>query len=954
MTDLGSVPRDPVAAALRRHVRTQLPDLGVRGERHDEMVEELVQLLLDAAAERPVEAGLEPDAYDFDARCRLWVARQIPDFEELAREISGSRRRVDLTSEGWIDRTQESRAMSADRQNAAAHPAEFAFAVIRDLRFALRMLLKKPFFTAIAVITIGLGVGVNASVFSVVDALLLRPVPAADGDRLVNLYSLNEADSFTHQPSSMADVVALRKTTRTLEALEAYAMTVLAFDNGSSRLGIGAQVSEGFFAMLGLDPAAGRLLGTSDSDADVVLLGHETWLSEFGGDPAVIGESVRIQGTPCTIVGVVPEGFRGFFQGMTPEVWLPVETGQRLGVGVMQSAGRRTEGLDSMNDPTYRWVWPIGRRASHVSVEQVDAELAALAAGLMAERPDSDDELRFALIPTRDVRLVPEVDGPLKLAGWIALAVASLVLLIACANLANMLLARAIGRRKEIATRLSLGAGRSQILRQLLMESLVLASAGGAVGLALSTVASQRLANPDLPFPVPLDLGVALDHRVVLFVVAVTLVTCVGFGLWPALASLRLNLSSTLREEGRGGGGKRRGGLRSALVVAQVALSFVLLASAGLMLRSLDASRGAELGFDTENVVVSAFAPEFQGVESDERVEEFFDRLLERLDGVPGVTATAQISQLPMGLEWNSSAIVAAENRSLPLDEWPRSGINVASPGYFDVMGIPLRAGRTFDQTDLADAVQVAVINETAVRTFWQGMEPADVIGRKVRLETQGDDDDGLTIVGVVADSKYRSLTEESMPYLWLAMRQEYAGLRRVLVAYEGAPEPVMAGVQRMSRQVDERVGPIETTTLADNMDSALFIARTGSSLLGSIALLGLALASIGLYGVLAQAVGERRHEMGVRMALGADRWSVVRMVLRDGLLLVGIGALLGLGGAFAVGKALSSFLYGVGATDPVTFAGVLAVLTLVALAACWVPASRAAKVDPSTALRWD
>ena len=607
-----------------------------------------------------------------------------------------------------------------------------------------------------------------------------------------------------------------------------------------------------------------------------------------------------------------------------------------------------------MDDPAYRWVWPIGRLADSVSLEQADAEFQTLAAALMAERPDSDDELRFTFIPTRDVRLVPEIDGPMKLAGWISLAVASLVLLIACANLANMLLARAIGRRKEIATRLSLGAGRGQILRQLLMESLVLASAGGAVGLALSTVASRWLANPDLPFPVPLDLGVALDHRVVLFVACVTLLTCIGFGLWPALASMRLNLSSTLREEGRGGGGKRKGGLRSALVIAQVALSFVLLASAGLMLRSLGASRGAELGFDTESVAVGAFAPEFQGVESDERVEQFFDGLVERLEGLPGVTATAQVAHLPRGLEWNSSAIVAQENRSLPLDEWPRSGINVASPGYFDVMGIPLRAGRTFEDADDADSNQVAVINETAVKTLWQGLAPADAIGRKLRIESLGGAEDGILVVGVVADSKYRSLTEEPTPYLWRPIRQEYAGLRRVLVAYEGAPEQVLTGIQRMSRQVDERVGPIETTTLADNMNSALFVARTGSSLLGGIALLGLVLASIGLYGVLAQAVGERRHEMGVRMALGADRWSVVRMVLRDGLMLVGIGAAVGLAGAFAVGHALSSFLYGVGATDPVTFVGVLAVLTLVALAACWVPASRASKVDPSTALRWD
>ena len=948
---------EAVSAMLRQRVCEQLPDLDVRAERREEVVEELVQLLLDAAAERPVDAGLDPDADatagDLESRCRSWIERQIPDFGELAREIARSRRRVDAPNESWTDRTQENRAMSADRQNATAHPAEFTFAVLRDLRFAFRMLLKKPFFTAIAVLTIGLGVGVNASVFSVVDALLLRPVPAAQGHELVNLYTMNEADSMTYQPSSMVDLEALRDKSQTLKALEGYSMTVLAFDNGSSRLGIGAQVTEGFFGMLGLDPAAGRLLGPSDADADVGLLGHETWQSEFGGDPGVLGQSVRIQGTPVTIVGVVPEGFRGFFQGLTPEVWLPIETGQRFGVGTMQSAGRRTEGLGSMEDPTYRWVWPIGRRADGVSLEQVDAEFQTLAAALMAERPDSDDELRFSFIPTRKVRLVPEVDGPMKLAGWISLAVASLVLLIACANLANMLLARAIGRRKEIATRLSLGAGRGQILRQLLMESLVLASAGGAVGLALSTVASRWLANPDLPFPVPLDLGVTLDHRVVLFVVGVTLLTCIGFGLWPALASMRLNLSSTLREEGRGGGGKRKGGLRSALVIAQVALSFVLLASAGLMLRSLEASRGAELGFGTENVGIGAFAPEFQGVESDERVEQFFDRLVERLEGLPGVTATAQVAHLPMGLEWNSSAIIAQEDRSLPLDEWPRSGINVASPGYFDVMGIPLRSGRTFEDADDVDALQVAVINETAARTLWQGMVAADAIGRTVQIEGFIDGE-GVTVVGVVADSKYRSLTEEPMPYLWRPIRQEYAGLRRVLVSYQGAPDPVLTGIQRMSRQVDERVGPIETTTLADNMDSALFVARTGSSLLGGIALLGLALASIGLYGVLAQAVGERRHEMGVRMALGADRWSVVSMVLRDGLMLVGIGAAVGLAGAFAVGQALSSFLYGVGATDPVTFVGVLAVLTLVALAACWVPASRAAKVDPSTALRWD
>lgn len=948
---------DPVAVALRRHMREQMPDLGLRAERADEVVEELVQLLVDAAAERPVDAGLDAEAPDFEAACRRWIDAQIPDFNKLAEDIAASTRRADGPSTSWIDRPQETRIMSdtrqiTDRKRSSAHPAELLFAVARDLRFAFRMLLKKPFFTAVAVITIGLGVGVNASVFSVVDALLLRPVPAADGDELVNFYTLDESDSMQYQPTSLVDIESLRGQTQTLDALEAYSLTVLAFDNGSSRLSIGAQVTEGFFPMLGLDPAVGRLLGPADSDSDVVVLGHDTWQNEFGADPDVLGRTVRIQGQPCTIIGVGPEGFRGFFQGLTPEVWLPIRTGQRLGAGTMQSSGRRTEGLDSIHDPAYRWVWGIGRRADGVSVERAGAEFETLAAAAEAENPDSHEGRRYAFIPTRDVRLVPEVDGPMRLAGLISLAVASLVLLIACANLANMLLARAIGRRKEIATRLSLGAGRGQILRQLLMESLVLAAAGGTVGLALASLATRFLSNPDLPTPVPLDLAVALDHRVVLFVVGLTLLTCIGFGLWPALASMRLNISQVMREEGRGGGGRRKGGLRTALVVAQVALSFILLASAGLMLRSLDASRDADLGFDTENVVVAAFAPSFQGVD-EERLDEFYDRLATKLEGLPGVTASAEIGQLPLGLEWNNTALVSFEERSRPVDEWPRAGLNSASPGYFDLVDIPLRSGRTFEATDDAEATQVAVINETAVRTLWSGLMPADAVGRKLQMENQGGATE-VTVVGVVADSKYRSLNEEPRAYLWRPIRQEPSGLRRVLVAYQGAPDPIFSGVQRLSRAVDERVGPIETTTLEDAMDSALFVARTGSSLLGTIALLGLALASIGLYGVLAQAVGERRHEMGVRMALGADRWTVVRMILRDGLLLVGIGAALGVAGAFAVGQALSSFLYGVGAADPITFVGVLTVLTLVALAACWVPASRASKVDPSTALRWD
>ncbi|MDA8019104.1 MAG: ABC transporter permease [Thermoanaerobaculia bacterium] len=942
-------PPDLVADALRSEIRKRLPDLSMPAAQAAEVVEELTQLLADAATEHPAEADLDPEAIDFDARCRRWVGSQVPDFEQLARDVMTNRRGV-LTAHRWIDRPQETREMSPERTRAS-NPTEWLLAFFRDLRFACRMLAKKPLFTAVAVLTIGLGVGVNASVFSVVDALLLRPVPAESPEELVNVYTIDESGSFYYSVTSLVDVESFRGKTETLESLEAYAMTVLALDNGASRLAIGAQVTEGWFSMLGLEPAVGRFFDSQEADADVVVLGHETWLSEFGGDPDVVGRSVRVQGSPCTIVGVVPDGFRGFFQGLAPEVWLPIRTGRRLGAGAMQSGGRRTDGLDAVDDPAYRWVWPVGRKADGVSQEQVEAEFETLAAAASAEHPESHEGRRFVFVPTRDVRLVPEVDGPMRLAGWIALAVASLVLLIACANLANMLLARAIGRRKEIATRLSLGAGRGQVLRQLLTESLMLAAAGGIAGLVFAGMASRWLASPDLPSPVPLDLAIGLDQRVLGFVAAVTLVTCVGFGLWPALASLRLDLSNTLREEGRGGGGRRKGGLRSALVVAQVALSFVLLASAGLMLRSLEASRDANLGFDTDNVVVATFVPSFQGLD-DERMQDFFDRLERQLDAQPGATATIEVGYLPLGFEWNNVEGIAFENRTIDVEEWPRCGLNYASPGYFEVLGISLLGGRGFEETDDAESERVAVLNETAAKTFWPGLTPAEAVGRRVQLIEAGELE--VTVVGIVADGKYRSLNEDPMSHLWLPIRQQPQPIRRVLVAYEGSAEPIMAGIRRASRSIDERVGPIEVTTLEDAMDSALFVARTGSSLLGSIALLGLMLSSIGLYGVLAQAVGERRHEMGVRMALGADRWAVLRMVLRDGLMLVGLGAALGLAGALAVGRALSSFLYGIGAADPATFVGVLGVLTLVALAACWVPASRASRVDPSTALRWD
>ncbi|MEM6795017.1 MAG: ABC transporter permease [Acidobacteriota bacterium] len=938
---------DQLFAALRRKVQERLPDLGLTPERENDVVDELAQLLLDAALEEPERADLLASAPDLAERCRRWTDRQIPDFEELARSVSAPRR------EGTSARPSlGALGAPAAATGSGSGPLEPIGALLRDFRFAARMLAKRPVFTVVAVLTLGLGVGVNASVFSIVDALLLRPVPAVDSHELVNFYTLGRGEA-RHSTSAASDIEYFRQRSRTLEDLQAYTLTLLAFDPGTSRMAIGAQVTPGWFPMLGVSPALGRLLQPGDEDAEVLVLGHETWQREFGGDPTIVGSTIRIQGRPLTVVGVVPSGFRGFFQGFSPEVWLPIRTAQRLNTGSMQSAGRRTEGLGSMEDPAFRWVWGMGRLAEGATLRQVEAEFETLAAAASAAFPASHQDRRFLFKASSEVRLVPEVDGPLRLAGLLSLAVACLLLMIACANLANMLLARAIGRRHEMATRLSLGASKLQILRQLLAESLVLASAGGALGLALAGLVGRRLAQPDLPFPVPIDPGVALDQRVGLFVAAVTLITSMAFGLWPALASLKVDLSSTLREEGRGGGAGRRGGTRSALVVGQVALSVILLSSAGLMLRSLWAQRTADPGFSTDQVAVATLAPSFQGLEEG-RSKEFFARLRERLSGLPGVTATAEISHLPLGFQTNTMALIPYSGRSAPLDEWPRSDQAAASSGYFELMEIPLLAGRTFRQSDDRDAAPVAVLNETAARALWPELGPSEwPVGRQLAVD-DFTGDRALTVVGVVANGKYRSLTEQPRSFLWRPMQQQPSEMRRVLVAHRGAPEPVLSAIRRTSRALDERVGPVELRTLEEAMDSALFMTRTGSSLLVGVASLGLLLASLGLYGVLAQAVGERRHELGVRMALGARRAAVVRMILGDGLRLVAFGAALGLAGGVAAGRALSSFLYGVEPSDPLTFLSVLASLALVALAACGIPAARASRVDPSKALRWD
>jgi predicted permease len=824
----------------------------------------------------------------------------------------------------------------------------------QDVRYGIRMLAKNRGFTVIAVLTLALGIGLNAAIFSVVNAVLFRPLPVEAPDQLAGMYNVEPREFISHTPMAYPDYRDLRDSARSFEGLMGYALAPLALERGDeSEHVFGETVTGNYFTTLGVKPHLGRLLKPDDDlqrgAHPVVVLSHAAWQRRFGGEAGIVGREVRLNGHPFTVVGVVEPRFTGLLRGIAPELWVPMAMRSTLNAPTTVNVEEKTaEGVDLLDHRGRRWMWVMGRLKPGFTVAQADAEVKSIGKRLAEMYPETNKERVVGLLPASDVKILPGVDKVLYGTSFVLMGVVGLVLLVASANVANMLLARATARRKEMALRLALGGSRARLVRQLLTESLLLSLLGGGAGLLLAEWSNGVLNGLRLPLPIQLALNLSLDARVLGFTALLATVTAVLFGLAPALQTTRTDLVVVLKEEGsRAGGAHSKRRLQNALVVAQVAISLVLLIGAGLSLRSLQNAHRIDPGFEAHGVVVGSFQPALRGY-SQPQIENFYRTLGDRVRALPGVEAVAMTSHVPLSFEIRTETAAPEGQDVGPERDWPEVDASRVSPGYFAAMRIAILRGRDFTEQDNPAAPCAVIPNETLARNFWGSGDP---LGKRLRV---GTDAPYCTVVGVARDGKYRTLGETPRPFAYFALLQEYPKSADMLIRAAGPTGPLVGLIRREVRLMDEKVPVIGVRPLEEVISVSLLLPRGGATLFGLFGVLGLMLACVGLYGVLVYLVSQRTHEIGIRMALGAQPGDVMRLVLGQGLRLTLVGVGLGLAGAVAMTGAIAAILYGVEATDMLTFACVSAVLLGVALLACYIPARRATRIDPMVALRYE
>ncbi|HEX8354595.1 MAG TPA: ABC transporter permease [Pyrinomonadaceae bacterium] len=818
---------------------------------------------------------------------------------------------------------------------------------LKDVRFGLRVLWKSKGFTVVAVLTLGLGVGVNTAIFSGVSAFVLRPLPGAgDPDALVHPFETSADGSGGYSDFSYPDLLDYAAQTDVFDGMIAYTMAQAALgERDQTDVMWGQLVTGNFFDVLrvrmlhgrGFFPEEDRTPGTHP----VVVLSHELWRTRFNSDAAVVGRTVQLNGRPFTVVGVTAEEFRGSKWALGMKFWVPMMSKQMV--------------LGGSNDwQTQRgnhWLEVMARLKRGVTLEQAAAAMTAVAVRLEQQYPAARNKNVRVAVVTEQMGRWDDLAGVVRLSSGLAMAVVGLVLLVACANVANMMLARSVARRREIAIRLALGAGRWRVVRQLLVESVMLALAGGALGLVLSFWMTDAMTAffPSVAYQIVLD--VSPDGRALAFTLAVALLTGLVFGLAPALQATRPDLVPVLKDKPGDAGRARRLSLRNALVVAQVALSLVVLVCAALFVQSFRHAKGIDPGFATSGALLVSVNPGLFGY-APEQGRDFYRRLGERVRGLPGVEAAGFIDRLPLG-DGSSSwgPVYPAEQPPPPPGEGLDSFSEVVNPGYFKAMRIPLVEGRDFDDRDRAGLVpEAVVVNEALARRLWPGER--SFVGRRMSLGR--DNPDALEVVGVARDHKVRTLGESPRNLMYVSVDQTYRGGMTLVVRAPGAGEGVVSGVRAAVRELDARMPLYDVKTMEQHLTWAFWAQNMAASLAAAFGLLALALAAVGLYGVVAYTVARRTHEIGVRVALGAQARDVLRIVLGQGmaLTLAGLGA--GLVGAYVLARLLGSLLYGISPGDPATYILVALLLAAVALLACLVPARRATKVDPMVALRYE
>ena len=873
--------------------------------------------------------GRESVISDIDEELRLHV--ELETEANVLRGMSpGDARRAALRSFGNFDSVRD----TAYEVRGGGLMETF----LQDVRYGARVLAKNKGFTAVAVLTLALGIGANTAIFSVVNELLLRPLPYSDAERIVMLWEVTP-EGRRQNTTSRANFRAWREQAASFEAMAAFTDQRVSLTGGGEPEEVSVQFARPeLFRVLGVEAALGRVLTDEDArpGSAAVVLGHGLWKRRFGGDPGVIGKPITLNGQPVNVVGVLPRDFQWHIRqrsgtGRQAEIW-SVLTMPPPGEG----AGERG-----------RFLSVVGRLKPGVSFERAEAELKTIHARLAQDNQQYNKGYTAEVIPLRE-----QFYGNVRTALWVLLGAVGLVLLIACANVANLLLSRVAAREKEIALRTALGARRTRVIRQLLTESLLLSLMGSLAGLlvawwgigALVAISPRELTHLQ---------GVGINLTVLAWTLGISLLTGVVFGIAPALEATRLNLNDALKEGGKGAEGhnSRSRRLRGALVVTEVALALMLLASAGLLVRSFLRMQKIDTGFETENMLTMVLRLPGAKYKEDAQVVTFFRQAMERVRALPGVRSAGMVNFLPLyGGLGSATGFHIDGQPTPPPGEGPGANVRVANAGYFSAMGIPLLRGRNFTDQEDGEARRVVIVSESLARKYFPGEDP---VGKRIKV-FMAEDPPWLEIVGVVGDVRYDSLTDDAAPTVYEPHPELTYEFMTLVIRTEGDPEAMVPAVRRELSAIDPDQPVSDVRTMKQVMADTVGRARFNTLLLGLFAGLATLLAAVGIFGVMNYSVTLRTREIGLRMALGAQPARVLMLVLRQGLALTLIGIGVGLAGALALTRVMSGLLYGVEATDPATFAAIVPLLAVVSLVACYIPARRATRVDPLTALKYE
>jgi predicted permease len=820
----------------------------------------------------------------------------------------------------------------------------------QDIKYAMRSLRKAPGFAIIAIVTLGLGMAINTTVFSVINGLLLRSMPVSHPEQITVL-ALKQQGTDGFQTFSYPDFLDIRSQSKSTAEVFAYrtSLASVVADNRGDHCII-SRVTGNYFSTLGIQPALGRLIlpteGQTPNSDPVIVLSYSYWQKRFNGDPSIIGKTLQVDDRPMTVVGVSPKGFLGAYAFLSMDAFVPI------------SATTGAMGLETENVLKEFWekrdrrsISLLARLNPGVDLKQANATFGVIANRIAEQHPDTDKGVSIQVFPEKLARPEPDPDNTIPYTALAFTALGALVLLVACFNIANVLLVRATVRQREMAIRAAIGAGRVRLIRQYLTESLMLALFGGIAGMLLGWWGAGFLGSLNLGTDLPVKFNFDPDLRVFLFALGVVVFTGAVVGILPALRVARTDVNTMLREGGRGStDGGRRHWVRNGLVMAQVAGSLLLLIVAGLFVRSARHAEQISLGFNPDHVLDIPIDVKQVGY-TDAQGTEFFRTLDERLRVLPGVTSESEAFFTPLSLISADQGLVFDGHELEPGQTAPDVMYNMVSPDYFTTLQIPLRKGRFFTAADRDKAPNVAIVNEAMAKKFWPGQ---DVIGKHFRF-TVGEPK-RWEVVGVVGDTKIKSITEESTPFFYVPFEQSYMPLRTVHLRTSVLPDSVLRQATAQIQELAPTLPVVGARTLPEDLGgiNGYLFYNLGAQLTATMGLLGLVLAIVGVYSVVSYAAVQRTHEIGIRVALGANRVDILRMVLGQSIVVVGVGIVVGLGVSLAATRLIAGMLVGVSPTDPVTFISVIALLALVAVVACWLPAHRATRVNPLVALRYE